>query len=331
MNNLVELVETAQALDAEMTDVMGITAKQLQFSDGMLVFNDSDTDYVIKPTKHGLKTMLDLLEINVEGGRSKIAELFNNNITAPAAADMLNSMLQSFNNGDRRMHLRLQGENFVAAFKPDTELVRRTDIVEPFVRNIAIRNMAENAKIVNADLLDNMNIRVLLDDYNGIEHHGAGIEIVHSLITPSRTMISPLVKTTSCNNSLVSNAGFALNNSRGFTTRFSQSVRMVQGIVQSSIETVKQLESLYEVEHDFRKFLHYVKNDKGFRLSDPMIDTLVLGAREREGTLYGQVNGLTYLANRFEGLNFEQRYNLERIAGSIVDNPKNILEYRLNG
>lgn len=328
-NSLVELADAARDLDRNMVDVMGIQAKHLHFEDGMLVFENEGTEFAVEPSTTGLKTMLDLLEINVEGGRKKIAELFKNNLTAPAAATMLNSMLGSFNNGERRMNLRVQGEHFVAAFKPETEMVSRMDLLDPFFRNIAARDMDTNARIVRADLVDNVNLRVLLDEFHGREHHGAGLELIHSLTTPSRTQLNPLVKTTSCDNSLVSNAGFAFNNSRGFVTRFEQTVRLVQGLVQSSIETIKQMENLYEVEYDFNKFLHYMKNEQNMRLTDPMIETLRMGARERENTLYGQVNGLTYLARRFEGMPSAMVYDLERSAGRIVDNPTDILEYRM--
>lgn len=326
MNNLLDLAGAAMELDSKMTDVVGIAAKELMFEDGHLVFADGKTDYQVKPTKHGMKTLLDQLEINVEGGRGKIAELFNNNLTAPAAAQMLNSMLASYNNGERRMHLRLQGDNFVAAFKPETELVTRMDIIQPFITNVAVRNMAERARIIKADLVEKIDLRVMLDEYTGLEHHGAGIELIHPMINATRTQINPLVKTTSCDNSLVSSAGFALNNGRGFVTRFNQNMRLVQGLVQSSIETVKQLEGLYEVKYDFKRFLDFMKNDKGINLTDPMIETLVVGSRNRSDTLYGQVNGLTYLAHKFEDMKFDMRYNLEKIAGSIVDNPTALLE-----
>lgn len=329
MNTLVEVADAARDLDRNMVDVVGIQAKNLHFDNGMLIFNNNNKEFIVEPTTTGLQTMLNLLEINVEGGRKKIAELFKNNLTAPAAATMLNSMLGSFNNSERRMNLRVQGEHFIAAFKPETEMVTRMDLLDPFFRNIAARDMDTNARIVRADLVDSVNLRVILDEFHGREHHGAGLELIHSLITPSRTQLNPLVKTTSCDNSLVSNAGFAFNNSSGFITRFEQTVRLVQGLVQSSIETIKQMEGLYEVEYDFGRFLHYMKNAQNMRLTDPMIETLRMGARERENTLYGQVNGLTYLAHRFDDLKPEMVYDLERAAGRIVDNPTDILEYRM--
>lgn len=324
---LSDIVESAAEMDAQMTDLIGVTAKDMHFENGQMHIKHGDKVYSFTPTVKSLELLLAKLELNINGGRKKNAELLHANIMSPETSAFINRFLTSYNNELRMFNVRAQSDDLMAVFDSETEMVTRSQILNPFMFNLMRNGFSETARVVKTELDNKVFLRLLLDDYTGIEHHGVGIELNHSLLGLTQTSINPLVKTTSCNNSLVATTGFRVNTTGGFMVRYSQATRSASALVHESIESIKQLEALYDIENPMRNFFDYMKHEKRMKFTDPQIEVFRAGTRERENTLYGQVNGLTYLAHNFPEMPTLQQYECERLAGQIIVNPNKFVEY----
>lgn len=325
---LVQVLDSAEALDAHLVDYLEVRSDSMEFQDGKLILTNDGKRVELTPSLNFIRQLTDRIEMNTDGSQKKIADHYFSNIGNQRVADGLNAFMHSYNNSGLLFNVRAQSDHAIGALNPNKELINRVDLLDPFIRNLVVHDLDNEVRIAQMELMEDIVLRLVLRDYHGREHHGVGMELLHSLVGNSSTYLNPLVKTTSCDNSLVSrDSGIRINQSTGFGQRYTQAMRTAYAFVEDSIEQVELMESLYDVQVPLPSFLDYVKYEKRMRLTDPMIDVLVQGAREREDTLYGQVNGLTYLAGHFNDMPRSMQYDLEKLAGNIVHNHEEVIEY----
>jgi len=238
----------------------------------------------------------------------------NQSVMCENTVEYLNRIVRA----DQKQFLfRAYDNNLRAVLTTNYTPINNFNVIAYTLQALKESDQLENARLIETQSRfnrDNMVIKFIVDDHQEGQY-GSGMMIYNGEVGDVGLGFAPLVKRTSCDNSIVGERKFAVYHRGDTNTRLNNIKPFIVNAIGSGSPILQRL--LYAKKSELlpsEQFEEMVKRQAvRYGFSESFVTSLYEGTEGKQN-LYGLVNGITHAA-KFEGENREQ---FEKIACDIL-------------
>ena len=231
----------------------------------------------------------------------------------------------SIKRSHNRIKLMLHGDVITSIMSTNYVDYSNLQIIESFIKECEDKDLVPKSYTYKLDKYgDELEFIPIFQEFvEGTNLYGAGILITNSQNKSLGFTISPIVKSTICNNSILSWWSQTHRHDSGIAEFANVHLAVVYDLIDLAVDTYENYIAALDINidpTDMPQILAWLRRE--FNLTKAHMVKLQEGVTSEfttaEGTLFGLVSGITYMVNFLDESRYDEGARLLRFAGRLL-------------